>query len=237
MESSSELDELFEEIFEGYSQKRIVELQRKPLDRETFFRLLKKYFEETTLSCKYAVVGGTAYNMYISEEYRVETPDWDIKLFDIGSISDFDSCVKEIVDGLKQLIESNEYNTQDITLNYMENAEMYQLQLDGKDALDIGLSPDVMETRIINGIHYATIAFLISQLKKYRGTADLFGMQFKEHRRTRRSHNLNKATKDITIFDEQIHDVLCRDCIDKITKSEQFTGMHLKCDRIAGSCP
>jgi len=231
LEMGFEEDEALE-LLEGHERKIQERLELKDLPADVFIELVLDFLSKTDLICQYAIVGGMAYNRYLSEEYKIFTPDIDLKLFDVNEDS-YLKCIENFIPQLQEYI-MNKGFVWPFTLHLNRTLGIYQLKYGDNDVLDIGISDVPIDTVVIDDVNYATIDYLLSQLEKYRGIAAAFGMHLKEFRRQERKSNLKGSLEDIHMLDEDIYGRLCKECQTKTV--EHLTGRELDCQDIRQQC-
>ena len=219
-------------LLETQKQKFETRLELKDLPDDVFIELILNFLRKNHLICDYAIVGGMAYNRYLSKSYEISTPDIDIKLFNVDEDS-YLKCVEKFILQLQDYIKSEGY-VWPFRLVLNRTLNMYQLKYGDIDVLDIGMSDVPINVVVIDDVNYASIKYLLDQLEKYRGLAASFGMDFKETRRQNRESNLQDSLKNIHMLDETIYARLCEECQTKSV--EHLTGKELNCVDIRSQC-
>jgi len=226
--SEDDISELLETQKQDFKKR----LELKDLPDDVFIELILNFLRKNHLICDYAIVGGMAYNRYLSKSYEISTPDIDIKLFNVDQDS-YLKCVENFIPHLQDYIENEGY-VWPFSLVSNTTLNMYQLKYGDIDVLDIGMSDVPINIVVIDDVNYASIKYLLDQLEKYRGLAGSFGMDFKETRRQHRESNLQDSLKNIHILDETIYARLCEEC--KTESVEHLTGKELNCADIRSQC-
>ncbi len=262
MNDELEFSEENDDIFLQYQQKM---KNQKLLNRETFLTLINETLKELTsfsigassdrtfpplAETNYAIIGGSAFNVYVKNEFKITTGDLDIKVFSVSSkeggklmfnkwISNFETILKHKL----QDFNLSNIDIKDFTVSTADGeTPVHQLLFNSNlglgpvPILDIVYYPREIPVNIIDGLRYAKPSFLLSQLVEFKGFAAGAGLISKESRRLQREKVLSNSLNNVTIFDEKIHNKLCALCKNNIAQDESFTGFHIKCNKINENC-
>src|ERR1700719_4140615 len=194
-----------DEIFQEYLALQKAKIQLSPLTRQI---LIENIFKTLKNFSNYAIIGGEAFNIYVKSDYKIITGDIDIKVFKITE-KDYHKWTEKFFDELKNNIQ--DYNLSNLDYQYISDTFVYQLVLD-IPVLDIGYYKGTIAVNQIEEIYYAKPQFLLDQLVKYQGFAAGAGLFSKEGRRIHRKRILDNVKDSMIIFDNKIHQELCKEC-------------------------
>jgi len=96
--SEDDISELLETQKQDFKKR----LELKDLPDDVFIELILNFLRKNHLICDYAIVGGMAYNRYLSKSYEISTLDIDIKLFNVDQDS-YLKCVENFIPHLQRL--------------------------------------------------------------------------------------------------------------------------------------